>query len=97
MAWGGQSHGAPRPAACGPKYPLCHRPESITVPMLDGQAAYTIGGSMQLHFPESKCRAVLLPESFRGGCSFGVANAQALTISPAMTKVCALLVRVKPS
>ncbi|VWX54660.1 hypothetical protein NOVOSPHI9U_70024 [Novosphingobium sp. 9U] len=57
--------------------PLSRKPESFPpVPGQRGQVqGYTFGGPTDAtgHFPESRYRrcAVLLPERFRGGCSFG--------------------------
>src|SRR5262249_41770554 len=48
---------------------------------------YPVGGRNARLFPETSIIAVLLPESFRGGCSFGVGR----PISPAIISVCTIV------
>ena len=50
--------------------PLCHWPESFA-DQPRAVSAYTIGGSSCSAFQSVVAQAVRLPESFRGGCSFG--------------------------
>ncbi|SOR32679.1 protein of unknown function [Methylorubrum extorquens] len=58
--------------------PLCHRPESFNA--ASGEATpYTIGGSCRSAFQSVERRAVRVPESFRGGCSFGGRSKPALS------------------
>lgn len=51
--------------------PLCHRPESFAANQGKPVATYTVGGSGRSAFQSVDRQAVRVPESFRGGCSFG--------------------------
>ena len=60
--------------------PLCHWPESF-ITAARAAVTYTVGGSVMLRF--SECCAderSVVPESFRGGCSFGGQHAGSLPL-----------------
>jgi hypothetical protein len=61
--------------------PLCHWPESIAK-LLRAVSAYTVGGSCRSAFQSVVQQAVRVPESFRGGCSFGGRLADSLPLVP---------------